>query len=101
MVAYKLLRAGTIDQRKWRRLSDHFRQEFLESRARNEVIERRESGPDYYVVKRHRLGRALLNLVRNSLTEGSLTYTKAGQILGVKPRNVEPLVHEITTQGGR
>lgn len=101
MVAYKLLRTGTIDQSKWRRLSDHFRQEFLERRARNEVPEQREGGPNYYVVKRHRLGQALLNLVRNSLTEGSLTYTKAGQILGVKPRNVEPLVHEITTQGGR
>ena len=100
MVAYKLLRAGTIGAARWRELSDHFRQEWLASRARQEQAERGDGGPSYYVVRRHRLGQALVRLVRSSLTEGSLTHTKAGQILGVKPRNVEPLVHE-TPRGGR
>lgn len=47
----------------------------------------------YYVVKRHRLGNALLDLVRRSLIENTITPTKAGHVLGVKPRNVEPLVN--------
>jgi hypothetical protein len=43
-------------------------------------------------VRRHRVGSALLGLVRRSLDDGTITYTKAGRVLGVKPRNVEPLL---------
>ena len=55
----------------------------------------------YYVVKRHRLGYALMDLVRNSLAEGFLTHTKAGQVLGVKPRNVDPLIYVAGMRGGQ
>ena len=56
-------------------------------------------GPSYYVVRRHRLGHALLGLVSRSLSEGMITYTKAGQVLGVKPRNVAPLLRDLAYQG--
>jgi hypothetical protein len=49
------------------------------------------------VLKRHRLGEALLGFVKRSLAEGTLTHTKAAQVLGVKPRNVDPLLS--TTPG--
>jgi len=101
MVAYKLLRSGVIHEEKWGELRDHFRKEWLASKARREEADRGEGGPSYYVVKRHRLGSALLDLVRHSLGEGLLTHTKAGQVLGVKPRNVEPLLHEAPLRGRR
>jgi hypothetical protein len=50
-------------------------------------------GPNYYVVRRHRLGPALLNLARRSLDGGMLTPTKAAQLLGVKPVSVHALLH--------
>jgi hypothetical protein len=55
-----------------------------------------EGGPSYYVVRRHRLGPALLEFARRTLSGGVLTPTKAGKILGVKPRNVEPLLSRAT-----
>jgi Zn-dependent peptidase ImmA (M78 family) len=102
MVAYKLLRADVITVATWREVTDRFRQEWLASRAREEEAESgRSSGPNYYVVKRHRLGNALLETVRRSLGEGSLTHTKAARVLGVKPRNVEPLLFGNPAPGGR
>lgn len=95
MVAYKLLRANAISEPTWRQVAEHLQQDWLASRRRQE--EERDSGesggPSYYVVKRHRLGNALLDVIRRSLGEGIITYTKAAQVLGVKPRNVDPLVH--------
>ena len=94
MVAYKLLRVDAIAEATWRQLTDRFRQEWIASRARQEEADIGDSGgPSYYVVKRHRLGNALLDLARRLLGEGVLTHTKAAQILGVKPRNVDPLLY--------
>lgn len=93
MVGYRLYQIGVINQRTWRELADYFRKEWL---ARKEVdaFEQgaSEGGPNYYVVKRHRLGKALLGLASRSIAEGLLTYTKAGQLLGVRPVNVDPLL---------
>ena len=101
MVAYKLFRAGIFNQSMWSGLRDHFSREYLESKTRQEGHEGADSGPSYYVVKRHRLGAALLELVGHSLAEGILTPAKAGQVLGVKPRNVDPLLHAQAAPFGR
>lgn len=102
MVAYKLLRSGVIDEGTWRDLGGHFRREWHASKKRRQLeTSRSEGGPSYYVVKRHRLGPALLGLVRGSLSEGALTHTKAGQILGMKPRNVDPLLYGTPMREGR
>jgi Zn-dependent peptidase ImmA (M78 family) len=92
MVAYKLLRTGVIPDTTWKQLADHFRQEWLASRSGQDQSEDSDGGPSYYVVRRHRLGNALLDTVRRSLHEGILTYTKAARVLGVKARNVDPLL---------
>src|SRR5205085_10633858 len=102
MVAYKLMRAGIITKPLWSELHEHFRKEWLRYKQRQADKQKQsESGPSYYVVRRHRVGAALLGLVRRSLDEGNITYTKASRVLGVKPRNVEPLLHSGAVRGTR
>jgi Zn-dependent peptidase ImmA (M78 family)/transcriptional regulator with XRE-family HTH domain len=94
MVAYKLYRAGAINQDMWRQLSSSFRQSWLQTRSeKGESARDHEGGPNYYVVRRHRLGHALVGLVRRSMADGILSPSKAGKVLGVKPINVEALVN--------
>jgi Zn-dependent peptidase ImmA (M78 family) len=100
MVAYKLLRVNIISSARWRELDKHYEDEWIAAQARA-VNTDKSGGPTYYVLKRHRLGHALLDLVKNSLAEGFLTHTKAGQVLGVKPRNVDPLVYLAGMRGGQ
>jgi hypothetical protein len=101
MVAYKLLRVDIITQTRWRELDKHYADEWNAAQAQPGSKERKEGGPSYYIVKRHRLGHAVVDLVKNSLAEGFLTYTRASQVLGVKPRNVDPLIYTTGTRGGR
>lgn len=99
MVAYKLYRAGKIGRTMWVALDQRFKDEYLQLKQREAEKSRAdEGGPSYYVVRRHRVGPALLRLMRRSLDEGTITYTKAGRVLGVKPRSVEPL---LSMQSGR
>ncbi len=100
MVSYKLLRAGIINKPMWLELSAHFHKEWLVFKQKQADKQKAsENGPSYYVVRRHRVGAALLGLVRRSLDEGNITYTKASRVLGVKPRNVEPLLYSGAIRG--
>lgn len=93
MIAYQLFRAGRIDGARWRNLVDLFRREWVEKREQIRAIAReREGGVNYYVVRRHRIGSALLDLVRRSLRDGSVTPVRAAKMLGVKPMAVYSLV---------
>lgn len=97
MVAYRLFRARAITRRNWDDLKSHFREAWLAHKEREALKKaNRDGGPSYYVVRRHRIGKALLGLVGRSLGEGLLTYTKAARLLGVKARNVGPL---LSTEG--
>ena len=99
MVAYNLLRSGAIVAATYRRLCEVFDTERKELRTR-----RREGGggadyygadyygADYYIVRRHRVGSALVDLVRRMMAGGTLSSTKAGRVLGVKPTGVARLV---------
>lgn len=90
LIAYRLFRLGRINEAQWIELSDSFyrswiqEKEAIKAKARNA-----EGGPSYYVVKRHKVGTAIVELVRRTLAEGTITPTKAGKVLGVKPTNVE------------
>jgi Zn-dependent peptidase ImmA (M78 family) len=102
MIAYKLYRTGRISLPLWMQLDKHFYDEFVAFKQKqSEKQKASESGPNYYVVKCHRVGSALLGLVRRALDEGNITYTKASRLLGVKPRNVEPLLSAGATRGLR
>jgi Zn-dependent peptidase ImmA (M78 family) len=94
-VVYRFARIGWIDSvvaaelfkifgARWRREKQRVR----ESRDPD------EKGPSYYVVRRHRLGSALLGVVRRALQGETLTHTRAAKILGVSPASVGPLLHE-------
>jgi Zn-dependent peptidase ImmA (M78 family) len=101
MVAYKLFRAGIIGRDKWAQLHSLFRQQWLRSRqAARERNRDSESGPSYYVVRRHRLGERILDLSRRMVAEGALAPSKAARILGVRPANVYPLLSG-TAEPGR
>ena len=95
MVAYALFRAGILSQATWSRL-DHTLHELWhkEQAARKQRDKSNDNRPSYYVVRRHRLGQALLNFVDRSIGAGQLTPVKAAKVLGVKPRSVYPLLEK-------
>lgn len=85
LVAYRLYRAEKIDRTLYNRLSEAFRRQWNEERERRGAS---GGGPNYYAVKRHRIGKPLLMLVERGVGEGSLPTTKAAVVLGVKPTQV-------------
>ena len=85
LVAYRLQRAGKIDAPLYAELAEAFRRQWMEERQRRGTG---EGGPDYYRVRRHRVGDALLQRVARGLAEGTLPTTKAALVLGVKPTQV-------------
>lgn len=99
MVAYGLLRKGVITVETWRAITRFFSAQWRKSRDAQKDRDQDSTGPNYYVVRRHRLGRALIHTVSRALSEGTLSPTRASQILGVKPRSVSPLLSE--PLGGR
>ena len=102
MVAYKLFRLGKISKGIWATLSVRFRDEWIASKQKQaEKNKSVEGGPNYYVVRRHRVGAALIGLMRRAIDDGNVTYTKAGRVLGVRPRNVEPLLSSGQIRGLR
>lgn len=95
MVAYKLYRAGVISQITWRNFNAKLKEIWLQEKAKQkEKSKASASAPSYYVVRRHRLGSALLDFVSRTMNEGLLTPVKAARVLGVKPRNVHPLLRD-------
>ena len=85
LVAYRLHRSGKIDRTLYARLAETFRRQWHEARKRRGE---RDGGPNFYIVKRHRIGGALLRTVASGLGEGALSTTKAALALGVKPTQV-------------
>jgi Zn-dependent peptidase ImmA (M78 family) len=99
MVAYKLYRQNVIDKDTWNQLRAFYRQQWIHNRQADRSRERdHDRGPNYYVVRRHRLGARLINLTRRFVAEGALVPSKAAKILGVKPSNVFGLIGDQTRQ---
>ena len=95
MVAYQLFRTRLITELRWTELRDVFRGQWLAHKEREREKNRgKEGGPNWYVVRRHRLGTAILAVARQGMADGSLTPTRAARMLGVKPMNVYPLLAE-------
>ena len=94
MVAYKLYRMAKIDLEKWKLLSETFRKMWVGQRneQRDRAREQESRGPSYYPVRRHRIGKALLELVGAMMRAGAITTSKAGTVLGVKAKNVQNLL---------
>lgn len=95
MVVYQLFRSGVIDEGRWTELRDTFRRLWIAQKERERERNRgKDGGVNWYVVRRHRLGSAILKVARQGMADGSLTPTRAARMLGVKPMNVYPLLAE-------
>lgn len=102
MVAYRLLRAGAISYAYWRPLHAAFRQFWLTAQAqRRERARQQEGGPNYYVVRRHRIGDALIDFTRRMLGSGAITTVKAAKVLAIKPQNVGTLLAGANADAGQ
>ncbi len=92
LVTYRLARkqwvSAAVASELFRQLAERWRNE----RERSRDAQSDTGGPSYYVVKRSRLGEALMHVVRRGLQGDVLTHTRAAKILGVKPASVEPLL---------
>ena len=93
MIAYQLVRSDRLDWRGFDRLTSGFRDGWRRQRDRQRARAREsESGPNYYIVRRHRVGQALLRFARRMVDSGALSTTKAARILGVKPAHVAKML---------
>lgn len=94
MVAYNLRLDNRISVVQWQELQERFSDDRNKQTAQEK--ERRKGqagGPNANVVHRSSLGKPLINLARRSMDAGLLTPSKAGIILGVKPRRVEAILN--------
>jgi len=103
MIVYKLYRIGRVEYDIWKQLSASFRNHWLQNRTerRHRARDQATSGPDYYVVRRHRVGSALIGLVHRAMVGGALSTSKAGKVLGVRATNVQKLLSVGDTTAGR
>jgi Zn-dependent peptidase ImmA (M78 family)/transcriptional regulator with XRE-family HTH domain len=93
LVTYRYLRRGWISYQMAGELFGYFEDRLRRFKQQNRASrDSEDTGPSYYIVRRHRLGRALLDVVRRGLQGDVITHTKAAKILGVGPASVGPLL---------
>ena len=99
MTAYRFWRANRIDDGVYRQLVATYTTRWRSAEVKNNLVDQsNKSGPSYYTVRRHKLGKALVSLVGRTLRDENLTHTKAAVILGVNPGNVETLLKGARTE---
>lgn len=92
-LAYGLYRNGRITRETWLQMDAQLRGMWAAERDREKELARsKNSKPTYYVIRRHRLGHAMLDFASRSMRAGYLSPAKAAQVLGVNPRSVFPLL---------
>ena len=93
LVAYRAYRADAIGQTQYQKLAVTFRQEWLQQRAAQRAQRQtQDGGPNYYAVRRHRLGRGLTSLVRRMMAGGELSTSRAARILGAHPGQIQAIL---------
>jgi Zn-dependent peptidase ImmA (M78 family)/transcriptional regulator with XRE-family HTH domain len=100
-VAYRLTQNGWIDRKVASQLFAMFVERWRQQKLRDKETRDPDdkSGPTYYVVRRHRLGEGLLDIVRRALQDEIVSHTRAAKILGVGPASVSPLLREERAAG--
>lgn len=98
MIAYRLARQGSLDWALYEGLSAGWRTEWLERKRR--VAEDSKAKPNFYTVRRHRLGGRLTEVVRVMMDSEDLSTGRAARILGVGIGQVDPLLEPAGAQGG-
>ena len=93
MISYNLWLDGKIDYETWESLRSGFaRQRAARAAQESERNKQMSGGPDYYRLRRHQLGNALVDLARYAVSANVLTPSKAAVVLGVAPRSVYPML---------
>ena len=93
MVAYISFVVGKISRNKWLEIDGAITGLLRNDKERKKLSRKDEdSGPSFFVVRKHRLGNAIVSLVDRNVNAGSLTPVKAAKILGIKPRSVTSLL---------
>lgn len=93
MIAYNLWLDGHIDHETWNRLRLHFAERWAKTSERERQRNRQSpGGPDYYKLRRHQRGNALVDLARYAVSINALTPSKAAIVLGVAPTSVYPML---------
>jgi Zn-dependent peptidase ImmA (M78 family) len=93
MVAYNLYRIDVLSRNEWLILREEFKERWLEARAKKRRLNKEgDGGPSFYLIRGHRVGRGLLDLVSRMLGAGALTSSKAGKVLGVKGVQVQQML---------
>lgn len=89
MLAYRLHLRGRLSREGWEAVTNRLRETWLEAQGRQGLRRQQETGgPNYYVLRRHRLGRGLVDTVKRLAASERLSTTKAAKVLGVKPKQV-------------
>ena len=93
MVAYKAYRSALITLETYNQLNATYRKAWQGERERSRAQAReQETRIRHNTVRRHRLGNRIIGLVEHMMAAEALSTSKAAQILGVKPRQVQPLL---------
>lgn len=101
MAAYRLWRTNKADADAYHEAHRILGEQWRLNRLRDkEKAKDQDTGPSYYVVRRHRLGDALINFVGRNLRADAVTYTTAAKVLGVRPGSVEGLLAGVPGLGG-
>lgn len=99
MLAYGLFKNGNISRAEWQSLDGKLREIWIAEKQRDKELQKtKRTKPTYYVVRRHRLGPAILAFANRSLTAGTLSPSKAAMVLGVNTRSVFPLLKPTVSQ---
>lgn len=95
LLAFRLLRQGAIARQQFEKLGKFFFERWEAERTKQKAKDRSsDGGPSYYVLKRHRVGTALLDVSERLLRAGELSTTRAATVLGVRALKVEKMFNE-------
>ncbi|MBL4567823.1 MAG: ImmA/IrrE family metallo-endopeptidase [Porticoccus sp.] len=92
LVSYRLYRNKMIDYNEWNKLTDHFHDDWVHAKsALKKKNQSQNGGPNYFILKKYRLGKSLVSLVQRMSNTGTISPTKAAKILGVRALKVNKL----------
>ncbi len=90
-IAYRLYKRGDLNKAQWKKLTQHFKELWIEKKDKERIKNRQKrGGPSYYILKQYKLG-SLVDLVQRLTYSGAISTTKAGMLLNVKPLKVHRL----------
>lgn len=87
-VAHRLRTLDFITEEQWWSLYDSYQRDW---QRKKEESKNQKGGPNYYTIKKDKLGPSIIKTVLGALDSGELTYTRASQILGVKAKGFDHL----------